>query len=149
MASGVQPPENLSKRISIEARLVIAAYAPLLAALFCAAAIVYVGIKGDQVQVYRTGSLKASVAATIICFINEKALSKQSMTYDEFDSLLKANSVKLNIPLANFCFNMIRDGNLQKKAYEDGRRIVLTPAGEKRAATALRALATSKAGKPE
>ena len=48
MASGVQPPAGSAKRVSIEARLLIAACAPLLAALLCAATIVYVGIKGDQ-----------------------------------------------------------------------------------------------------
>ena len=63
MASAVQPPENSTKRISIEARLLIAACAPLLAALFAAAAIVYVGIKGDQAAEL---SLKARLVASAL-----------------------------------------------------------------------------------
>lgn len=48
MAVGLQLPARSAKRVSIETRLLVAACAPLLAALLCAASVVYVGIRGDE-----------------------------------------------------------------------------------------------------
>jgi hypothetical protein len=98
------------------------------------------GIKGDTVQLYRASQLQPSDAAAALCLAYEKGLGKSGMPYQVFDAALESIHVKMKTPLSTFCFNMIRDGVIQKKPYEDGRSIVLTPAGEQKGEVALKAL---------
>ncbi len=91
------------------------------------------GIKGDSVQVYRASRLKIADAICLICFAYEKGLGRQRMPYDELMKLLETSQIKTKTPGPVLCFNMIRQGYFQKRAYEEGRNIVLESKGEKKA----------------
>lgn len=102
------------------------------------------GIKGDSVQLFRAGQYSLSDAICILCFTYEKGLGQQSMSYDAFSSLLSANQIKSKTPLSTLCFNLVRDGRIDKRSYDNGRNIVLSSAGEQQAIDALKAAASGE-----
>jgi hypothetical protein len=102
------------------------------------------GIKGDTVQLYKASKLAPSDAAAALCLSYEKGLGRAGMPYDTFTSILSSH-VKMKTPVSTFCFNLIRDGVVQKKPYEDGRTIVLSPAGEKKGEAAIKKLLAGEA----
>ena len=105
------------------------------------------GIKGNAIQIYRANQYRLSDAISVLLFINEKALGKPYTPYNDLPTLLEANHIKTPTPLPNVCFNLIRDGTIEKKAYEDSKQIVLTPGGEKKAVKVLTNPDESKATK--
>ena len=97
------------------------------------------GIKGETVQLYKASKMAPSDAAAVLCLAYEKGLDKTGMPYDTFSSVLSGH-VKMKSPVSTLCFNLIRDGVIQKKPYEDGRLIVLSPAGEKKGEAVIKKL---------
>jgi hypothetical protein len=98
------------------------------------------GVKGDSIQLYRAGQYSVADAVCVIGLAYEKGLGHAGMPFDAFSSLVAANHIKTKTPLRTLCFNLIRDGRVDKKSYEDGGLVVLTPAGEQQAARAIKAV---------
>jgi hypothetical protein len=103
------------------------------------------GIKGEQVDLYRASRLKVSDALSAICYAYEKGLVKGGMSYETFRSLVEANQIKMKTPLPTVCFNLIQSGRIDRKQYDDAKVIVLTPEGERKAADTLKALIAGSA----
>lgn len=103
------------------------------------------GIKGEQVDLFRAGRLKVADALSAMCFAYEKGLGRSGMSYETFKSLVDANQIKMKTPLPTVCFNLIQSGRISRKEYDDSKIIVLTPEGERKAADTLRALMAGSA----
>jgi hypothetical protein len=98
------------------------------------------GIKGEQVDVFKASALPVADALSTICYAYEKGLGKNGMPYDTFKSLIEANQIKMKTPLPTVCFNLFSGGRIDRKQYEDSKFISLTPEGEKKAAATLKSL---------
>lgn len=103
------------------------------------------GIKGEQVDLFRASRLKVADALSAICLAYEKGLGKSGMAYETFKSLVDANQIKMKTPLPTVCFNLIQSGRVDRRQYDDAKVIVLTPEGERKAADTLKALMSGSA----
>ncbi|HZT69930.1 MAG TPA: hypothetical protein VFC10_09345 [Terriglobia bacterium] len=106
-----------------------------------------VGIKGETIQLYKASQFKIADAVCFICFVYEKGLGRASMPYETLVALVEASQIKMKTPVSAMCFNLRKEGYLQKRPYDENRTIVLSPEGEEKARRFANGLVKSSSSK--
>jgi hypothetical protein len=83
-------------------------------------------------------------AALVLVHAVETGLKTSSMAYEAFKGLYEAQNLKSGTPLSMLMTNLRNSGYIDKSTYKDGRKLRLTPKGEKQAISILKKLSSSE-----
>lgn len=90
--------------------------------------------KDDLPQLLRPGAFANVTEATLVLIhAVERGLKTPSIEYEAFKGLYEAQNIKSGTPLPMLISNLRNSGYIDKKAYQDGRKLRLTPKGDKKA----------------
>ncbi len=88
-----------------------------------------IAIKNDAVQLLKPTKLKPTESCYLLLAVNEFALGKQSMQFEDWRELCQASNIKSPTPIYKIASNAKNAGHIDKKKYTNTRELVLSPKG--------------------
>lgn len=88
-----------------------------------------IAIKNDDVQLLKPTKLKPSESGYLLLAVNEFALGKQSMQFEDWRDLCQASNIKSTTPIYKIALNAKDNGHIDKKRYSSTREMILSPKG--------------------
>lgn len=106
-----------------------------------------IGYKEGMVQIGKTSQLQVTDAMCMLLYAYEKGFAESTIAFEQFDSLVKQNGIKLTYPLTTGIFNLKKSGYINGKLYDDEKKLSLSPQGEKNAISAFKDYIAGKGAK--
>lgn len=106
-----------------------------------------IGFKGGMVQISQASQLKVTDAMCMLLYAYEKGVGESAIAFEQFESLVKQNGIKLSYPLTTGVFNLKQGGHIDRKLYDEEKKISLSPRGEKNAISAFKDYIAGKGAK--
>jgi hypothetical protein len=107
-----------------------------------------VGYKEGMVQITRASQLQVTDAMCMLLCAYEKGYGESAIAFEQFDSLIKQNGIKLAYPLTTAIFSLLNSRNyINQKLYDEEKKISLSPQGEENARSAFKDYITGKGAK--
>jgi len=106
-----------------------------------------IGYKEGMVQIARASQLQVADAMCMLLFAYEKGFNESAIAFDQFDSLVKQNGIKLTYPLTTGIFNLKKGGYINAKLYDEEKQISLSPKGDEKAISAFKDYIAGKEAK--
>lgn len=97
-----------------------------------------IGYKEGMVQIGKASQLQVTDAMCMLLYAYEKGFGESTIAFEQFDSLVKQNGIKLTYPLTTGIFNLKKSGYINGKLYDDEKKLSLSPQGEDNAISAFK-----------
>jgi len=97
-----------------------------------------IGYREGMVQIGKASQLQVTDAICMLLYSYEKGFGESAIAFEQFESLVKQNGIKLTYPLTTGIFNLKKSGYIDGKLYDDEKKISLSPQGEKNAISAFK-----------
>jgi len=86
-------------------------------------------IKNQTAQILKSTALTSSESCYLLLAANEYGLGKASLSYGDWKELCDTSKIKSKLPFYKFVNNAKNLKNINKKAYENNKEIILEPKG--------------------
>lgn len=93
-----------------------------------------VGYKEGMVQIVKASQLQVTDALCMLLYAYEKGYGESAIVFEQFESLIKQNGIKLAYPLTTAIFSLLKSRNyINGKLYDEEKKISLSPQGDENA----------------
>jgi hypothetical protein len=107
-----------------------------------------VGYKEGMVQITKASQLQVTDALCMLLYAYEKGYGESAIAFEQFESLIKQNGIKLAYPLTTAIFSLLKSPNyINSKLYDEEKKISLSPQGEGNARSAFKNYISGKGAK--
>lgn len=106
-----------------------------------------IGFKEGMVQISQASQLQVADAMCMLLYAYEKGIGESAIAFEQFESLVKQNGIKLTYPLTTGIFNLKQAGYINGSLYESEKKLSLSPKGERNAISAFEDYLSGKSAK--
>jgi hypothetical protein len=107
-----------------------------------------VGYKEGMVQIVKASQLQVTDALCMLLYAYEKGYGESAIAFEQFESLIKQNGIKLAYPLTTAIFSLLKSRNyINSKLYDEEKKISLSPQGDENARSSFRNYIAGKGAK--
>jgi hypothetical protein len=107
-----------------------------------------VGYKEGMVQIVKASQLQVTDALCMLLYAYEKGYGESAIAFEQFESLIKQNGIKLAYPLTTAIFSLLKSRNyINGKLYDEEKKISLSPQGDENARSGFKNYIAGKGAK--